>query len=263
MASFRNSKRVALVTGASRGIGRAVAELLASEGVSLCLVSRNPESLAEAAARCASLGSAPLTVAGDVADPKLAAIVIQEAEAKFGRIDILVNNQGGPPMGGFLEHDDEAWAKATATNLMSVVRLTRLTAPIMIRGGWGRVVNVTSTLAMEPTPAMVLSATLRAGVSAFTKAVATELAPRNVTVNTVCPHAVLTQRSESLLRQSAERQKRTFEEVENLSRATLPAGRWATPAEIASVVGFLVSEGASYITGTSIVVDGGATKSYF
>jgi 3-oxoacyl-[acyl-carrier protein] reductase len=188
---------------------------------------------------------------------------MKSMEARFGRLDILINNQGGPPMGGFLEHDDTAWERSIATNLMSVIRFTTLAAPLMIRGGWGRIVNVTSTLAKEPSPQMVLSATLRAGVSAFTKAIATELAPKNVTVNTVCPHAVMTQRSESLLRQSAERQGKTLDEVVSASCATLPMGRWAEPCEIADVVGFLLSDRASYVTGSSIVVDGGATKSYF
>jgi 3-oxoacyl-[acyl-carrier protein] reductase len=249
--------RVALVTGASKGIGKAIALALAGEGAKVCVVSRSEANLAAAQAEIP--GAAVL--AGDVADPTLAVRAVQHALGAFGKLDILVNNAEGPPPGGFLEHDDAAWTAAFQRSLLGTVRFTRAAAPHMKARGWGRVINITSIVAKEPSPGMVLSATLRAGVSAFAKAVSTELAPFGITVNTVLPSAVLTERMENLTRDAATRSGRSYEDILEQAKKSIPAGRFSTPAEVADLALFLCSSRAAYLTGLSIGIDGGSGKS--
>jgi 3-oxoacyl-[acyl-carrier protein] reductase len=255
--------RVALVTGASKGIGRAIALALAREGAKLCLVSRDEANLAAARDEIErATGARCRTIAGDVGDPALAARAVREA-AVDGRLDILVNNAGGPPAGGFSEHDDAAWSAAFDRSLMAPVRFTRAAAPLMKARRWGRIISVTSILAREPSPGMVLSATLRAGVSAFAKAVSTELAPYGITVNTILPSAVLTERLEALTRDAAARQGRSYEDVLGAAMKTIPAGRLSSPAEVADLAVFLCSARAAYMTGLNLGIDGGAGKGVF
>jgi len=256
--------RVALVTGASKGIGKAIALAFAGAGVYPCILSRSKENLTVAAEEIEKVTSIkPLTISGDVGDPELIGLAVRQVMDGQGRLDILVNNAEGPPMGSFMEHDDGVWNEAYNRCLLAPVRFSRLVVPIMKAHSWGRIINITSVLAKEPTPAMVLSATLRAGVSAFAKAIAIELAPFGITVNTVCPSAVRTERMENLTRQAAMRQGKTYEEVLDQGQKMIPMGRFSTPKEIGDLVLFLTSERASYITGTSIVIDGGSTRSVF
>ncbi|MGA8028003.1 MAG: SDR family oxidoreductase [Bryobacteraceae bacterium] len=256
--------RVALVCGGSRGIGKAIAQALAREGAMPVLVSRSDRRLVEAAEEIeGATGIRPGILAGDVADSGLARASVDEVVGKHGRIDILINNAGGPPSGSFLSHAPETWDAAVETNLLSVIRFTQAAVPEMKKSGYGRVINITSFLAKEPTPGMVLSGTLRAGVSAFTKAISKELARENITANTVCPSAVLTDRAESLTREAAGRDGISFEEALKRASAALPMGRLAAPAEIADIVAFLASPLASYITGVTLLVDGGLSCSVF
>ena len=256
--------RVAIVTGGSKGMGLAVATGLASHGARVCIVARDPEILDEAAAAIRGRSETDvLAIPGDVRDPKLPERTVGEVMGKWGRLDILVNNAGGPPPGSFLEHSDEAWEDALQLNLLSTIRFTRAAIPIMKERNWGRILNITSSLAKEPTPMMVLSATARAGVSAFSKAIATELAPHGITVNTVCPGGVKTDRLVSLFNDLAKKQDTTAKELIEQAEANIPIGRFADPEEFAQILLFLASEKGGYVTGTSIVVDGGLTKSIF
>jgi 3-oxoacyl-[acyl-carrier protein] reductase len=256
--------RVALVTGASKGIGKSIALSLADEGVNLCLLSRNEENLNLVKNEIENnTGIIPMIIKGDVSDVNLANKSLNTVKEKYGQIDILVNNCEGPPMGNFLEHDIDAWRKAYERNLYSVINFTSEVAPLMKEKKWGRIINITSILAKEPTPAMVLSATMRAGVSAFTKSISTELAEFNITVNTVCPSAVLTDRMISLTNVSAERQGKSYQEIIDSAVASIPAKRFSTPEEIGDYVAFLASERAAYITGISHIIDGGYSKSIF
>lgn len=256
--------RVALVTGASKGIGKGIASALAAEGCRVCMVARDAQTLDAAAAAVRTSGNAEIiTLAGDVGDATLAARATEQLLARWGGVDILINNAAGPPPGSFLEHDEPAWRDALERNFLSVVRFARAAAPGMKQRGWGRIISITSTLAKEPTPQMVLSASARAAVSAFTKAIAVELAPFSVTANVVCPGGVQTERLESLLQLSAEREGKPLDEVRRRSVASIPMQRFASTEEIASLVVFLASQRAAYLTGLSLMADGGLTKGVY
>jgi len=205
---FGLKDKVAIVTGASKGMGLAISKAYISEGVKVMMVSRDETLLQNHAVAFRKQGGIVDYVAGDVADPKLATKVIKKVEDIWGRVDILINNAGGPPMGTFMEHDEKVWETAMQTNLMSVVRFCQAVAPLMINNNWGRIISITSTAAKEPAAVMVLSSTARAGVGAFSKAISTELAPFNITANVVCPGGVLTERLGSLIHARAERENR-------------------------------------------------------
>lgn len=255
-------KRVAIVTGASKGMGFAVARRLGQEGASVLMIARNEQTLAAAAGELRDAGHDVEPMSGDVSDPGLPAAAVERCRERWGGVHILVNNAGGPPMGTATEHDSQAWEAAIQTNLMSVVRFYRAVAPVMREQRWGRMVSITSTVAKEPSPAMVLSATARAGVGAFTKAVAIEMAPFNFTANVVCPGGVLTDRLVDLLKARAARESRDYEELLRESQAAIPAKRFADPAEIADVIAFLVSDAGGYVNGVSLAVDGALTRGW-
>lgn len=256
--------KIAIVTGASKGIGRAIALSLAQEGCRVCVVARTEATLNESRAEIQKLSNTEvMAVTGDVADPILIAAVVRQVQDRWGGVDILVHNAGGPPPGSFLEHGEDAWALAINQNFLSAVRFSRAVVPGMKLKNWGRIICLTSTIAKEPTPQMVLSASARAALAAFTKAIAAELAPFSITVNTVCPGGVQTDRVELLMQAAAKRESRTVDEIRKRSVALIPSGRFASPAEVADVIAFLASEKGSYVTGVSLMVDGGLTKSVF
>ena len=256
------SNKVALITGSSEGIGFACAQSLASHGCNLILVSRNKRKLERATNKIKTAYKIKcLFVVGDVADPKLPNIVVSEIKVKFKRLDILINNCGGPPMGSFLKQNDESWDRAINQNLLSVIRFTNFTFPLMKKNKFGRIINILSILAKEPTPQMVLSSTTRSGVIAFSKSVSHDLGPYGITINNICPSGVLTKRFENLLDQRAKQLNKNIKEFLKERTNTVPIGRFAKPVEIAKIVLFLCEKSSSIITGTSIVADGGQSKS--
>jgi 3-oxoacyl-[acyl-carrier protein] reductase len=259
---FGLKDKVAIVTGASKGMGLAISKAYLSEGVKVMMVSRDEALLQNHVLACRKEGGIVDFVAGDVSDPDLATKVVNKVKDLWGRTDILINNAGGPPMGTFMEHNTNVWEAAMQTNLMSVVRFCQAVAPLMISNNWGRIISITSTAAKEPAPVMVLSSTARAGVGAFTKAISTELAQYNISANVICPGGVLTERLESLIVARGERENRSYDELLNESQMSIPAKRFATPAEIADTILFLTSERGGYITGVSLAVDGGLLKSF-
>lgn len=254
--------RVAIVCGASKGMGFASAKALAMHGVKVLMVARDPSALEEAAMTIAAEGGVVQAYSGDVSNPELAQLAVGRCNELWGPVDILINNAGGPPMGSFLEHDSKAWDASIQANLLSVVHFCKAVAPGMKLKTWGRIISITSTVAKEPSPAMVLSATTRAGVAAFSKTLAIELAQFNISVNVICPGGVLTDRLVSLLQARAEREKRSYQELLNESQLSIPARRFAKPDEIADVILFLASEKGGYVNGVSLSVDGALTKAY-
>lgn len=259
---FGLKDKVAIVTGSSKGMGLAITQAYLNEGVKVMMVARNEKVLRTLTDDFRKGGGIVDFIAGDVGDPELANRVVNKTKELWGRVDILINNAGGPPMGGFLEHSEAVWQTVIQTSLLSVIRFCQATAPIMIDNKWGRIISITSTAAKEPAAVMVLSSTARAGVGAFTKAISSELAPFNISANVICPGGVLTERLISLIHARAERENRNYEDLLTESQMSIPAKRFADPSEIANTILFLTSERGGYINGVSLAVDGGLLKSF-
>ena len=187
--------------------------------------------------------------------------IVNKVKAKFGTVHILVNNAGGPPPGGLAQVTDEDWDKTFKQNLKSAIVMTREVLPMMKAQKFGRIINITSQYVKEPFPGMILSNTARAGVVAFAKSISHEVAPFNITVNTLCPGAILTERLQFLMKERAKKESKDFQKIEEEIRNMIPMKRIGTPKEFAHVALFLLSEKASYVTGTTLAVDGGITKS--
>ncbi|MCE5272011.1 SDR family oxidoreductase [bacterium] len=253
--------KTALVCGASRGLGYAAALELAAEGANVVLCSRTEADIRAAADRIHSAtGARAAAVAADVAEPESAALLVRTALERFGALHVLVTNAGGPPPGRFESHSDAAWQKAFELNLLSAVRLIRECIPPMRQAGWGRIVNITSVAVKQPIDGLILSNSVRAGVIGLAKTLSNELARDNILVNNVCPGFILTDRTKSLFDSRALAEGRSPEEIRESVAASVPLGRLGEPRELAALVAFLCSERASYLTGTSIQVDGGLLK---
>ena len=256
--------RVALVAAASRGLGRAIAEELAAEGATVVICARNADVLARARDEIASRTSAEVhPVAADVSTQEGTDTVVAEALARFGRVDVLVTNAGGPPSGPFETHGWDAWERTVQLTLRSAVELTRLILPGMKERRWGRIINVTSITVKQPVDGLMLSNSIRAAVTGFARTLATETATFGITVNNILPGYTRTERVEQLNRATAEREGITIEEVRRRIEGQIPMRRLGEPHEFAALAAFLASERASYITGQSIAVDGGWIRSLF
>lgn len=255
--------RTALIAAGSAGIGKAIAKGLAAEGARVCIFARTERTLEAAAAEIASTGAQAMYAVGDLGDPDDVDRVGAEARTRLGPIDILVNNQGGPPPGAFDDVTPEQVRSALAVNIASVLQLTRICLPSMRERRWGRILNVLGVTAKEPAPGLFLSNLVRPAVLGFSKTVALENAAFGITVNCVLPAAVLTQRARDLLQRQAERNRTSLEAEMAEAARRLPIGRIATPEEFAQVAVFLCSSRACYVTGAAIPIDGGATHTLF
>ena len=253
--------RVALVTGASRGLGRAVAERLAFEGADVVVNSRSAGALADTAGEIArETGRRVVPAAGDVSSPELCEALVERTLGEFGRLDILVANAGGPPPGGVDDFGPAAYRDALEVNLMSTVQLILAALPAMRRNRWGRIVAITSVSVKQPIDGLLLSNTARPGVVGFIKTISRDLAADGILCNVVAPGYIHTARVESLVAGQAEARGVSREAVLEGMTANIPAGRIGSPAEFANAVAFLASEAASYITGHTLQVDGGLVQ---
>jgi 3-oxoacyl-[acyl-carrier protein] reductase len=250
--------KVALVAAASKGLGRAVAEAFAAEGAALAICARGEAALATARDEIQRLTQAPVhAVAADLASSEGIRRVADSTLARFGRVDVLVTNNGGPPPGLFETHDWAAWQRAVELTLRSAVELTRAVLPGMRERRWGRVLHVTSLTVKQPIDGLMLSTSIRSAVTGFSRTLANEVAADGITVNTILPGFMNTERVVELSEATAAREGVPVEQVERRVRAQIPMGRIGEPLELAALAVFLASERASYITGQSIAVDGG------
>lgn len=251
--------KIALVTAASQGLGCASALQLAREGCDLAICSRNDRAITAAAEKIRrETGRKVLAVPADVRRAEDIQRLIDAAMTAYGRVDILVSNTGGPPPATFAEANDQMWQEAFENLLLSAVRLSRGVLPSMEKAGWGRIIYITSGSVKQPIPNLILSNSLRAAITGMAKTLSGEVARYGITVNCVAPGRISTERVKSLDEDKAHRTGTSPEEVQAAMAAAIPAGRYGTPEEFGSAVAFLASSAAAYITGTTLVVDGGS-----
>jgi 3-oxoacyl-[acyl-carrier protein] reductase len=231
--------RVALVCGSTRGLGRAVAKALEGEGAQVAVNGR----------------SATAPFPADVSVPAEAERLVHDVAKQLGRLDVLFCNAGGPPAAPFKDQPADAWQRAIELNLLSTIHLARAAVPIMRKAQWGRIICLVSVAAKQPLPGLILSTTARAGVLGFAKSLADEVAVDGITVNSICPGFIATERVDELTRTKPDMMKQML--------AQIPMGRIGNTSELAAAVAFLASDRASYITGAVLQVDGGFTRSIF
>lgn len=255
---FEIRGKTAIVCGSSKGLGRACAEALAREGVNLVVNSRDQDAITRAAQSISErYGVEAVPVAADLSDPETPEILANAAMERFGGIDILINNAGGPPPGTFQDIGDESWTAAFNMTLMSAVRVTRAVLPVMIGRSWGRIINLTSIAVKQPIGGLLLSNSLRSAVIGMAKTLSQEVAAKGVLVNNIATGNFDTERLRSIFEDRARRRTISPEEILAEQETVIPMGRLGRPEELAWLVAFLASERASYITGTTIQIDGG------
>lgn len=258
------SGKIALVTGASRGLGFATALQLAREGAQVAINSRDPEKLSSAARQIQAETAQPvLIVPGDVVDPSVPAQLISQVTSKLGGLDILICNAGGPPPGTFESFDDPAWQKAVELSFLNQVRLIRAALPYLRKSRHAAILTVTSMSVKQPLANLVLSNSIRAATVGLTKSLALELGPSGIRVNSILPGWTETERVTQLLTARAEANGTSVEEELKKIAKDSPLGRLGTPQEFANAAVFLVSPAASYITSVMLTVDGGMVKGTF
>ena len=261
---FRIKNKVALVTAASKGIGRAAAEELIKEGCKVAICSSNKENLIETAAEIKSeFGVDVFWAVCDINNVKEIENTVAEVVKEFGTIDILVNNCGGPTPGYFEDLTDEEWEYASQQVLLSVVRFTRLVLPLMKKKNWGRVINVTSLSVKQPVPNLILSNALRSAVTSFAKTISQQYGEFGITVNNVAPGFILTARLYELAQKQAEEKGVSHEDIIASMGNSNPVKKVGSPNDMGAAIAFLASERAGYITGVTLQVDGGQIKSTY
>jgi len=254
--------KTVLITGGSKGIGRATAELFIKEGCKVAICSRSQANLISAVAEIKkSYNIEPLWIVCDLTKDSDIENAVNVVKKNFGPIDILVNNVGGPVPGKFTDLNDDDWFYAFEQLLMSTVRMTKRVLPDMKGKKWGRIINITSLSVKQPVDNLILSNSIRSAITAMTKTLSNEIGSYNITVNNVAPGYTLTGRLYELAVNKAKETGESHEHILANMSAEVPLKRLARPDEIGSLIVYLSSEQASFITGTTILIDGGVVKS--
>ena len=255
--------KVAMVAAGSKGLGRAAALALAAEGCAVSICGRGEAALASTRAELEAFGVPVLAGVADVSRAEDLDRWHRDTAAALGPVDILVTNTGGPKAAVFAELSDGDWASGVDSTLMNVVRMSRLVLPGMRTRQWGRIVHITSLVAKQPYPLLTISSTLRAGLSGLTRTLALETAKDGITVNALLPGHVMTDRQTHLAEVKAAAEGLSIEETFARTASAIPAGRIGRPDEIGAVIAFLCGTPASYVTGQSLLVDGGLVQGTF
>lgn len=256
--------KTAIIGGSSKGLGKACAVSLSREGANVVICARNEDELNKTAEEIRSkFKNKVIAITADLSSYADIKKLVDETMKELGRIDILVNNTGGPKPGSFFDLDDRDWETAFQKLLMYVVRICKLVIPYMKEQNWGRIINLTSFTVKEPSDRLVLSNVFRVGIISLAKTLSRELGKYNITVNNVCPGSFETERMTQILEERSRSLGKSFEEVKSELIESIPIRRLQKPEELADLVAFLASENAGAITGTSIQVDGGMVRGLF
>jgi len=254
--------KVAIVGGASKGLGRACAQVLAEEGVNVALCSRSQKDLEQAANEIRkSTGTDPLVFAGDLDKHETIRALIAATVERYKRLDILVSNSGGPPLSYAQAASEEQWATAVQRSLLFFARMARESLPHLKACGSGRIINILASTVYQPIPNLALSGATRMGVVAYAKSLADEVGRDGILVNNVCPGSILSERMLSNVTARAKEKGMPLEAALAERAAETAVGRIGEPRELANLVAFLASPCSSYITGTTMRVDGGLVRS--
>lgn len=252
--------KTAIIGGSSKGLGKASAIALAKEGVNIVLCARNSESLIQTKKEIEALGAEVLAVEADMTNADDNERIVSETVKRFGGVDILVNNSGGPKPGSFREVSEEDLDDAYNSVLKYSIRMINLCLPYMEEKGWGRIVNITSVTVKEPAPNLVLSNIFRAALTSYAKTISKDIVSKGVTINTVCPGFFKTDRVTQLMEISSKEQGISVEEYEQKAIEAFPHKRYMDAQELGDLVCYLCSENARSINGTTIQIDGGLTS---
>ena len=254
--------RIAIIGGGSKGLGRACADSLAQEGTNLVICSRNAEELDRAAGEISgATGVEVLAVAGDLSQLEDIQALVKRTVDHYGRLDILVNNSGGPPAGRAMDTSEEVWLQSIDMALMFFIRMSRESVPHMKDRGWGRIVNILASSVYQPIDNLVTSGVTRMGAVAYAKSLADEVGRDNILVNNVAPGYLLTDRMMHIFETRSQDTGANVEDLLQAHSSTIPLGRLGRPEELGDLVTFLSSEKNSYTTGATILVDGGVVRS--
>lgn len=255
--NFNLQGKTAIIGGSSKGLGKACAIALAREGVNIVLCARNSDALLETQKEIETLGVQTLAMTVDMSNATDNQLIVDSTVEKFGSVDILINNSGGPKPGTFRDISDNDLDDAYNSVLKYNIRMINLCLPFMEKNGWGRIVNIASVSVKEPMPNMVLSNIFRSAVVSYAKTISKELISKGVTINTVCPGYFKTDRVTQLMKTQSATENISIEEYERKAIADFPHKRYMNPQELGDLVCYLCSEQACSVNGTTIQIDGG------
>jgi len=254
----------AIVCASSQGLGKSAAVDLAKEGVNLAICSRNKDKINLVKEEIEQTSDVKVVaIEADLSSEKDISALFQEAKKELKRIDILINNNGGPPPSTFEELTDEDWQKTFNSTMMSAIRLSKLVLPDMKKNKWGRIINISSVSVKTPVNGLFLSNSIRMGVLGWAKALSDEVAPHGITVNSVCPGTTKTERIEQILNAQSESSGKDKSEIEEAMANSIPMLRIGEASDLSALITFLASEKASYMTGLAVQVDGGSARTFY